>query len=310
MFVEVASRTKRSLLFLMFFSLSIIQIDLTSIVKNFANFVLICSLAVQVLIWGHYIIKQWRIQFLNGQINDDHSSKAAFGLIYTLIQFGFISIVLLTSLKAVGVNITALLAGLGVGGIAIALAAQNILGDLLASLSIVLDKPFEIGDFIIAGEEKGTVENIGIKTTRLRSINGEQIIISNKELLESRIKNYKRMTERRVILRLGVTYNTPATKMYLVPNIIKSIVNEIPHLRFDRCHFDAFGESSLDFEIVFFVESADYNLYMDQKQNLLLRILENFRKEGIDFAFPSRSLFFENSLLTTNRIHTEKLLNN
>ena len=164
---------------------------------------------MQVAIWGFYVIKNWRQIYLDQRVKKDPSSSAALGLLFTAVQVTFLIVLVLIGLSNLGVDITALLAGLGVGGIAVALAAQNILGDLLASLSIVLDKPFVVGDFIVAGSEKGTVEHIGIKTTRLRSLSGEELIFSNKDLLESRVQNFKRMWVRRVVQSFVVVYSTP-----------------------------------------------------------------------------------------------------
>jgi small-conductance mechanosensitive channel len=205
----------------------------------------------------------------------------------------FLVVVVLIGLSNLGVDITALIAGLGVGGIAVALAAQNVLGDLLASLSIVLDKPFVIGDFIVAGDYKGTVENIGIKTTRLRSLSGEEIVLSNKDLLESRIQNFKRMWRRRVVLKVGVIYSTTAEVLEKIPVWMKAIVTSEAKLDFDRCHFSGFGASSLDFEMVFFVNDSDYNLYMDIQQRVMLSIFKKFNEEKVEFAFPTQSLFIE-----------------
>jgi small-conductance mechanosensitive channel len=261
--------------------------------NNFLMISFVAAWAIQGAIWGLYLIKNWRQRVLDKIIKKDQSSSAALGLLYTVIQVVFLSFILLLGLSNIGIDISALVTGLGVGGIAVALAAQNVLGDLLASLSIVLDKPFVIGDFIIAGDEKGTVEHIGIKTTRLRSLSGEQIILSNKDLLESRVKNYKRMLERRVVMKFGVVYSTPAEVLEKIPNWVKQFVEKYEVLRFDRCHFDTFAESSLDFELVFHVLSSEFNIFMDFKQLILLDIFRKFSDEGIDFAFPTQSIFIE-----------------
>ena len=217
----------------------------------------------------------------------------------TISVLGFISklllwsIALLLVLDNLGINITSLVAGLGIGGIAVALAVQNILGDLFASLSIVIDKPFVIGDFIVVDQLKGTVEHIGLKTTRLRSLGGEQLIFSNNDLLKSRIQNYKRMVERRILFGFGVTYRTPPEKLPLINDIVREIILKQEQVRFDRVHFKEYGESALNFEVVYFVKNQDYNLYMDIQQAINLEIFRRFQEAGIEFAYPTRTLFVQ-----------------
>lgn len=198
--------------------------------------------------------------------------------------------VLLLVLDNLGVQVTTLLAGLGIGGVAVALALQSILGDLFASVSILVDKPFEIGDFIIVGDLMGTVEHIGLKSTRVRSLSGEQIIFGNTDLLGSRIRNFKRMYERRVVFSIGVTYDTPYAKVAAIPGWIRALVEAQPDVRFDRAHLAKFGPSSLDYEVVYFVKRADYNLYMDRQQSIHLALLRRFEEEGVAFAFPTQTL--------------------
>lgn len=201
--------------------------------------------------------------------------------------------VVLVALDNFGVKVTTLVAGLGVGGIAAALAVQNILGDLFASVTILLDRPFEIGDFIIVGDQMGTVERIGLKSTRVRSLSGEQLIFSNNDLLSSRIRNFKRMFERRVVFNLGVTYDTPTETVERIPQILKDIVAKQPNTRLDRAHFAKMGDWSLNFEVVYYMTVPDYNAYMDAQQAINLEILKRFRAEGIQFAFPTQTLHLE-----------------
>ncbi|MGA9537034.1 MAG: mechanosensitive ion channel family protein, partial [Desulfobacterales bacterium] len=176
-------------------------------------------------------------------------------------------------------------------GIAVALAVQNILSDLFASLSIVLDKPFVIDDFIIVDNYMGTVEHIGLKTTRLRSLSGEYLVFSNNDLLKSRIRNYTRMLERRVVFSIGVTYQTPLEKLKQVPATIRKIIESQEAVRFDRAHFQGYGDFALKFEVVYYVLNPDYNRYMDIQQSINLAIFESFEKEGIDFAYPTQQLY-------------------
>ncbi|HMP99661.1 MAG TPA: mechanosensitive ion channel family protein [Cyclobacteriaceae bacterium] len=194
-----------------------------------------------------------------------------------------------------GYDITAIVTGLGIGGIAIALAAQNILGDLFNYFVIFFDRPFEVGDFIVVDEKRGTVEQIGIKTTRIRSFTGEELIFSNSYLSGSRIHNFKRMEKRRASFMIGVTYQTPAEKLKEIPGIIKEIIDVQEDATFDRSHFHMFGDFSLNFETVYFVTGTDYAKYMNIQQAINLRIFEEFEKRGIEFAYPTQTLFLEKS---------------
>ncbi len=226
------------------------------------------------------------------QLAKDPGAVAAMDLLGFVLRLAVWVAVLLVMLDNLGVNITALVAGLGVGGVAVALAAQNILGDLFASLSIVFDKPFVVGDFLVVGEFMGSVEHVGLKTTRMHSLSGEQVVLSNADLLRSRIRNYGRMFERRVVFSVGVIYQTPAEKLRRIPAILRAAVTAETKTRFDRAHFQTFGDSALVFEVVYFVLSPDYNLYMDIQQNINLAIYEQFMAEKIEFAYPTRTLFF------------------
>ena len=193
-----------------------------------------------------------------------------------------------------GYDITAMIAGLGVGGIAIALAAQNILGDLFSYLVIFFDKPFEIGDFIVAANTSGVVEKVGIKTTRLRSLDGQQLILPNAEMAKTLIQNYKRLQRRRVVFRLGVVYYTSSKKLRLLPEIIEDIIAAQPLATFDRAHLVNFGDFSITYEVVYYVESDDYRAYMDTHHAISLRLFEKFETEGIEFAYPTQTVFLGN----------------
>ncbi|MGK2962532.1 MAG: mechanosensitive ion channel family protein [Gemmatimonadaceae bacterium] len=203
------------------------------------------------------------------------------------------TLVLLVALDNFGIDVTALIAGLGIGGIAIALALQNILKDLFASLSIVLDKPFVLGDFLIVDDHMGNVEHIGLKTTRIRSLWGEQVVFSNNDLLSSRLRNFGRMAQRRVIFGIGVTYQTPRDKLIRIPEIIREAITSQSPVRFDRSHFKNYGDFSLNFESVYYVLASDFNTYMDVQQAVNLRIHERFEEEGIEFAYPTQTVFLE-----------------
>ncbi len=193
-------------------------------------------------------------------------------------------------LDNLGFDITALIAGLGIGGLAVAIAAQAVLADVLAAFSIYFDKPFKVGDFIIVGSDMGTVKYIGIKTTRIQTLQGQELVISNKELTESRVNNYKRMEKRRILFGFGVIYGTPVSKLKKIPVHVRKIIDSVPKCKTDRVHFKQFGASSLDFECVYFIDSADYNAYMDAQQEINLKIAQAFQKEKIEFAFPTQTI--------------------
>lgn len=247
--------------------------------------------AIQIGIWLSTACTVFITRYTR-KIQDDAAQVTAFSAIKFVIQLAVWSIVFLMVLDNLGFDITAMIASLGIGGIAIALAAQNILGDLFAFFSIIVDKPFVQGDFIIVDEHLGAIEHIGIKTTRIRSLSGEQLIFSNQDLLSSRIRNFKRMQERRVVLEFGVTYNTDSDDLKSIPDLVKHHIDEEERARFDRAHFKAFGESSLKFEVVYWVLDADFNVHMDVQQGLLFALVDEFRDRDIHFAFPTRTVHF------------------
>jgi small-conductance mechanosensitive channel len=190
-----------------------------------------------------------------------------------------------------GFNISAVIAGLGIGGIAIALAAQAILGDLFSYFVIFFDRPFEVGDFIVVGDKTGTVEYTGIKTTRIRALSGEQLVFSNTDLTNSRIHNFKKMQERRVVFKLGVVYQTPTAQLEEIPKIVRAIIEKHTDVRFDRGHFASYSDFSLNFEFVYFVFGAEYVKYMDTQQSINLEIYKEFEKRKIEFAYPTQTLY-------------------
>jgi small-conductance mechanosensitive channel len=194
-------------------------------------------------------------------------------------------------LDNLGYKVSTLIAGLGIGGIAVAIAAQALLKDFFSYFSIVFDRPFKIGDFIVIGDFMGTVEYIGIKTTRIRSLGGEQVIFSNTDLTDSRVRNYRLMEKRRVLFRIGVTYQTSLSQLKEIPEIIEDIIKDTKDAAFDRAHFFSYGDFSLIFEIVYFVLNSDYNKYMDIQQEINFAIKEEFERKGIEFAYPTQTLY-------------------
>ncbi|MEP7247013.1 MAG: mechanosensitive ion channel family protein [Gammaproteobacteria bacterium] len=221
----------------------------------------------------------------------DRAIAGSLGVIGFIVRVVVWALVALLTLDNLGIDVTALVAGLGIGGIAVALALQNVLGDLFASLSITFDKPFVIGDFLIVDDFLGSVEYIGIKSTRLRSLGGEQIIIANANLLSSRVRNYGRMMERRIVFATSVTYETPVEKLERIAPLIRQTIESQSGTRFDRSHFASHAASSLDFETVYYVLSPEYNRYMDIQQAINLRLHREFARLGIEFAYPTQRLF-------------------
>lgn len=260
-------------------------------VTEFIRTAIILVLLLQGAIWGNGLIVYGIAKATRQKMSEDAASAttlSALGFVGKILLWAF---VLLLALDNLGFDITALVAGLGVTGIAVALAIQNVLGDLFASLSIVLDKPFVIGDAIVVDNVTGTVEHVGLKTTRIRSISGEQIIVSNADLLKSRIRNYKRMQERRVVFSIGVEYGTPPEKLEQLPTMLKEIVGSHDRVRFDRAHLQTLGESAIIFEVVYFMVEPDYALFMNTQQSINLSVLRRLAVEGIRFAYPSRTLY-------------------
>jgi small-conductance mechanosensitive channel len=281
--VKMLSRTY--LLFIVAFGVYIGStfLELSRARELLVSRIAVAALLMQVAVWGDVGLRAWRDQLRQAQDGARRNSSAILGFILRLTLW---VIVFLMVLDNFGVNITALVASLGVGGIAVALAVQNILGDLFASLSITLDKPFEIGDFIIVGDILGWVEHIGLKTTRVRGLGGEQVVFSNGDLLKSRIHNHKRMETRRVAFVLRIAYGTTQEQLCRVPRIIREIVSAKPNIDFERAHFFMWGEWSLDFEVVYHFRSPDYLLHMDAQQDIFLEIYRRFEQEGIRFAHP------------------------
>ncbi len=221
----------------------------------------------------------------------DVTSDRSLTGILAVLRVAVWALAIVVFLDNLGFKISAIIAGLGIGGIAIALAAQAILGDLFSYFCILFDRPFEVGDFIILDEYLGTIEHIGIKTTRIRSLGGEQVILSNTDLTSSRVRNYKRMGKRRVVFKLGVTYQTSLEQLKVMPGIIEKIIKGVKDTTFDRAHFFSYGDFSLVFEVVYYVMSRDYNKYMDIQQEINFAIKKEFGARDIEFAYPTQTLY-------------------
>ena len=251
------------------------------------------ALLVQAALWAQRALNVWLGQRLDRARATDAAGATTLGLLGFVCRVALWAVALLMILDNLGFNVTTLVASLGIGGVAVALALQNILGDLFASLSIALDKPFVVGDFIVVDGIAGTVEYVGLKTTRVRSLEGQQVVFANADLLGSRIHNYKRLYERRVLFGFGVLYSTPPDTLAAIPDWVREIIEGLEGTRFDRAHFKGFGDSSLDFEVVYVVLDPNYNRYMDLQQAINLALVRRCAAEGVDFAFPTRTLHVE-----------------
>lgn len=289
--VEIIGKTRFFFLFVVALYACSHSLALSEKASRLVQTILVLGTLLQTAIWGNTVISFILSRAVKRRLDEDAASATTMSALGFVGRLALWTVLLLLALDNLGINITGLIAGLGIGGIAIALALQNILGDLFASLSIVLDKPFVMGDFIIVDEHLGTVEHIGLKTTRLRSLSGEQIVVSNADLLKSRIRNFKRMFERRVVFSIGVTYQTPYEKLAAVGTMIKEIIEAQADVRFDRAHFKEYADWSLNYEIVYYVKSPDYNKYMDIQQAINLEIFRRFEAEGIEFAYPTQTLY-------------------
>ena len=254
--------------------------------RALGNIVLILIL-LQIGLWGGRALRFY-LEMKERERGVDRSFTGSLDIIKFIARVLIWSVLILVALSNLGVNITALLAGLGVGGVAVALALQNVLGDLFASMSIALDKPFVVGDSLTLDTFTGKVEHIGIKSTRLRSDSGEQIILSNADILKSRVRNFGRAPEQRVLATLRVNYDTPLDKLRSIPTVLESIVREQPNARFERCHFKTLGDSALFFELSYFVQQPRVNPLLDLQQAVNLRILEEFRRLQVEFDYSTQ----------------------
>lgn len=291
--VDLLEKTRFLFIFIVSLYAGSLILDLPDLADKVLRVVFVLALLLQAGYWGNAFVAFWIHRGVRRKLDDDAAtatSLSALGFVAKIVLWTVVALLMLDNL---GVDITTLIATLGVGGIAIALAVQNVLADLFASLSIIVDRPFVIGDFIVVGDQVGTVEKIGLKTTRVRSLTGEQIIFSNSDLLSSRVRNYKRMFERRIAFSVGVTYQTTPDQLEGIPALMEEIVSSQPDVRFDRCHFKTLGDFALDIETVYYVLVADYAVYMNVRQAINLALMRAFAERGIEFAYPTQTLFLQ-----------------
>jgi small-conductance mechanosensitive channel len=289
--IEVAAllvtRTSKLFLFTLAVTFACAFLTFPNHVENVVRIAIVLTFWFQIGLWGMSAVR-FAISRRAHRGSLDPALASSIDIIVFIAGLTIWTMAFLLALDNLGVEIKPLLAGLGIGGIAVALAVQSVLGDLLASMSIALDKPFTVGDSIQVDDVNGTVEHIGVKSTRVRSISGEQVIMANADILKARVRNNGRMRERRSAFTLNIVYNTSVENLRAIPAVVKEIVLAQPRTRFDRCHFLTYGDWALRFEVVYFVTVADFGVYADIQQTINLAIFERFEQMGIEFAFPSR----------------------
>lgn len=273
---------------LQFFTLPML---LDTVVTGIFFFALVWQTIEVVTVFVHYFVTTFLEKDEDGDGVVDPNAATASHMVTLIARIVMWSVGILFVFSNLGIEVTSLIAGLGVGGIAVAFALQGVLGDLFASFSLYFDKPFRIGDFIVIGSDMGVVERIGIKTTRIRTLQGEELVVSNTELTTTRVQNFKKMRERRVVAQFGITYETPQEQIKQVPGIVTRIFDALDHARLDRVHFASFGDSALIFELVYYVESSDYNEFMDVQQAFNFDLMARFAELGIDFAYPTQTIY-------------------
>ncbi len=294
-FVHLLGQTKSALLLVFSIYLGSLRLSLSASLTHAIRLIALFALLLQIGFWINALINYW-VQRQAGKKDTAGSEATTLNVVGVILKIAaWVLLILLALDNLPGVEITALIASLGIGGIAVGLALQSILSDLFASVTIALDKPFVIGDSIVVGDQSGTVEHVGLKSVRVRALSGEQIIYSTSDLLASRIHNFQKMETRRVVLKFGVTYQTPQEHLARIPTIMEEIISSKEKTTFVRSHFTGFGASALEYETVFNIESPDYTLFMDIRQAIGLEIIKRFEEHGIEFAYPTQTLLIESN---------------
>jgi small-conductance mechanosensitive channel len=221
---------------------------------------------------------------------DAQNKRAVIKLLSKIVKIVLWAIGILMVLSNLGVDVTSLMAGLGVGGIAVAFALQGVLGDLFASFSIFIDQPFKVGDYVQAGTESGTIKKVGMKTSRIKTLSGEELVVPNVDIGSARVRNFSRMEKRRIKYDIGVVYGTSSKKLKEIPKIIEEIVKKEKDATFGRVRFTTFGDFALIFEVLYHINESDFDLYLEVQERINLGIYEEFEKNKIEFAFPTQTL--------------------
>lgn len=283
--IDLLARTRKAFLLVVAFAVGSLALNLSGSVQSWIRIAVTIAVVVQAALWTNAFVRFWVRRYAEQRAQTDPGSLTTLNAIGLAVRFVVWVLLLLVALDTFGVNVTAMVAGLGITGIAIALAVQSILGDLFGALTIVLDKPFLVGDSIEVDNIAGTVEHIGLKTTRVRSVNGEQIVISNGDLLKSRIRNYKQMTERRAVILTTLSPDTTPEDLARAPKLIEDLVATMPLVRPERSRLRATTDQGFEVETSYYVESPAYGIFADTRQTVLVAIASTFRREGIALAF-------------------------
>ena len=290
---ELLEKTKFLFVALVALYAGALSLNLPPEVDDLLSTLLVLGFLIQGAFWANgvvnYILGSWAQQ----KFEADPTISTALGSVGFLIRFAVWATFVMLALDNLGIDVGPLVASLGIGGVALALALQGVLGDLFASLSIIFDKPFVVGDSIKVGDLAGTVQHVGLKSTRIRALTGEQLVFSNADLLSSRIQNFQHRQERRCAFTLGVTYDTPSEKLERIPGLIQEIIESRENTRFERCLFMVFGDSALNFEAVYHMLVPDFQTYGETHHAINLEIFRRFGEEGIEFAYPTQKIYFE-----------------
>ena len=284
---NMLQHTRKSIVFMLAAYLSMRAFDIAPDKMSIADKAILVAVLLQVGWWGEGLVTQW--------FEDERQRHIPHGARHLARLLVWI-VVVLVAVDSLGIDISGVITGLGLTGVAVALSTRQILGDLFAFFSITSDQPFKLGDYIIVDDCMGDVENIGLRSTRIRSLNGEQVVFANSVLLDKRIQNYKTMKARRIVTHIGVVYETPYEKLIAIPDLIAEIFQSIDLANFDRAHFSDYGESSLEFEIVYLVMTSDYHEYIDIRHKINPAIYEKFEEQGIEFAYPTRRLLLNDDM--------------
>lgn len=290
-FINIIKSLRPPFYYFLAFYLATYSIAISDLFKNIIEGALTILIVYQVVVTSQVLIDYVLGKKFEGR--EDLEARAAIDMIGKIIRFVLWVLGILLILSNIGVDITSLIAGLGIGGVAIAFALKEILADLFSSFAIYFDKPFKVGDFIKIGEDGGTVLKIGVMTTRLKTSHGEELVMSNQKLISSNIQNFKKLEERKGAFSFGVAYETSVSKLKAIPNDVRQIIESIEGIRFGRAYFNRFDESALNFDVVFYVESSEYDKYADAQQEINFKIMENFEEKGIEMAYPTRTLYMK-----------------
>jgi small-conductance mechanosensitive channel len=293
---EILSNIKAPILLLATLLGVFYALNTLSFLSPYSHILEITSTVTQVLIATFIITRVINVLtnwFAKRAKREKKVSKHLLLVLKKIIQAVVYIIAFLAILVAFKIDLSGVIVGFGVGGIAVALALQNVLSDVFSAFSIYFDRPFEVGDFIVVGDYAGTVKRIGIKSTRLQLLQGEELVISNRELTTTSLRNFKKLEKRRVLFMLSVAADTPVEKLKKIPQLVQKIIDEIELADFDRAHFTEFGNFTLNFQIVYYMKTSDYNEYLDAQQKINLEIIEPFEKEGIIMPFPTQTIFVQ-----------------